>query len=325
MAQVNMPQSRRKDPLETILQGVQLASGILGIKDSLNKSDLMNKQAAQSDAEFQQKQAEQTRITEGRLTPAEELQVSKGFQMVPEGTAGAVKFISPTTGAPAFYSPRQEGVSPLEIAKLDLEKKKVGLQQQQLSQNRTDKEREQADTINKEFINNGRTNEYVKAYEKAGNLQNLLMKKQSVIDAIALRQVFGLSGDTGAIRAEDLEQFSTNPALLDRFVAIFNKGLDGQVIPDNERKYLMDFAADMNANARVKLMKHADTFASRLSNTTKYNKKEALEYLNPSNLLTDVAPRNVPQGIPERQIGIGEAGAAKKRTNEDIMNEFISQ
>lgn len=310
-----MPREKR-DPLQTILAGVQIAGGILGIKENLEKSDLTKLQIKKAEDE-------QKRQQEGRLLPAEEAELSKGFNVVPEGTAGAVRFISPTTGAPAFYKPKaEEDKNALGWARLKWDVQKANADKVAEASKLSREDRFKADEINKEFLNHESTRKYVSAFEKASGLEQLLKKKQAVIDAIALRQVFGLSGDTGAIRAEDLQQFSTNPALLDRFVAIFNKGLSGETIPDNERKYLSDFAKEMGANARIRLTKYADQYAKRIANTTAFDNKKALEFLNPENLLTEAV-----QGIqaPEQTIGDGQAGAAPKKTNSQLMDEFLSQ
>lgn len=324
MAQVNMPQSRRKDPLEVILQGVQLASGILGIRKDLTQTDYLQKQMEQSDAEFAAKEAESQRISEGRLLPKEQAEYyAKGFQTVPEGTKDAVRFISPETNAPVFMQPKvDENKDALGWANLNYRIQQDNASKVADAAKLSREDKFKADEINKEFLNHESTRKYVSAFEKASGLEQLLKKKQAVIDAIALRQVFGLSGDTGAIRAEDLQQFSTNPALLDRFVAIFNKGLSGETIPDNERRYLSDFAKEMGANARIRLTKYADQYAKRIANTTAFDNKKALEFLNPENLLTEAV-----QGIqaPEQTIGAGQAGADPKKSNSQLMDEFLSQ
>lgn len=329
--QVNSPQSKRKDPLELIMNGLQIAGGILGIRKDMVQTEALQKQqeyaaqeSEQKNTQFESNQEEIARRREGRLLPTEELDVSRQFVQVPEGTRDAVKVISPTTGQPSFLMPRPEGTDPFKQKTYDLQKQKLDLDLAKESRENRQKEKEKADEINKEFINNPRTNQYVSSYETAGELKQLLSKKEAVIDAVALRKVFKLSGDVGAIRAEDLQQLGSSPAITDRALAAFNKALDGQVIAPNERKALFDLSEDISANARVKLMKHADTFAARLSNvSTQFNKKKALEYLNPNNLLTDVQGREIQrststvnsQGIPLK----------KNKSNDDVMNEFLSQ
>lgn len=316
-----MPQ--KKDPLATIMQGVQLAAGVLGIRESLIKSDYFEQQKQQQEDVYKQQQEEAKRKAEGRLLPVEEAELAKGFNVVPEGTAGAVRFISPTTGAPAFYKPKAEDdKNALGWAQLSYKMQQDTANQVADREKLSREDKFKADEINKEFLNHESTKKYVSAFEKASGLEQLLKKKQAVIDAIALRQVFGLSGDTGAIRAEDLQQFSTNPSLLDRFVAIFNKGLSGETIPDNERKYLSDFAQEMGANARIRLTKYADQYAKRIANTTKFDNKKALEFLNPENLLTEAVQG---QQAPAQTIGAGQAGAAPKKSNSQLMDEFLSQ
>lgn len=321
MPQINMPQSKKKDPLEVIMQGVQLASGILGIRKDLVQTDYLQQQKGEAANESAMKAAETQRKAEGRMLPFEELEASQKFTQVPEGTKGAVRLISPTSGAPAFYQPRQEdNKDSLGWATLKYKMQNDTASQVAEREKLSREDKFKADEINKEFLNHESTKKYVSAFEKASGLEQLLKKKQAVIDSIALRQVFGLSGDTGAIRAEDLQQFSTNPAVLDRFVAIFNKGLSGETIPDNERKYLSDFAQEMGANARIRLTKYADQYAKRISNTTKFDNKKALEFLNPENLLTESV-----QGMqaPDQQIGVGQAGAAPKKSNSQLMDEFL--
>lgn len=329
--QVNSPQSKRKDPLELIMNGLQIAGGILGIRKDMVQTEALQKQqeyaaqeSEQRNAEFESKQEEIARKKEGRLLPAEELDVSRQFVQVPEGTRDSVKVISPTTGQPSFLMPRPEATDPFKQKTYELQSKKLELDLAKEAKESKQKQIEKADEINKEFINNPRTNQYVSSYETAGELKQLLSKKEAVIDAVALRKVFKLSGDVGAIRAEDLQQLGSSPAITDRALAAFNKALDGQVIAPNERKALFDLSADIAANARVKLMKHADTFASRLSNvSTAFNKKKALEYLNPSNLLADIESRDFQNNA--QAIKTPNIPGKKNKSSDEVMNEFLSQ
>ena len=325
MAQIIMPQ-QKKDTLDQLVQGVQLAGGILGIKKDweqlkqLSVAAEQNKAAEARSAETHKLGVEEmARKKEGRFTPEEMLDANKSFKFSPENVPGSVKVIDPSTGAPVFGIPRE---APKDLTSA-LTAKKFEYEMTKDQKEKDRQERIDADNIVKDFQNDKRTAKYQETYERADSLKQLLSKNSPVIDAIALRNVFGLSGDTGAIRSEDLEQFSVNPSLVGQATSLINKALDGKALLPDERAALFDFAEDMGSNARQDLNRNAESFADRLAKATRMKKNEALEYLNPSLLLRSRSPRNMVN--TETKIGAGPAGAAPKKSNEDILNEFISQ
>jgi hypothetical protein len=93
------PQQRdtKKDPLDEILKGVQIASGIFGIKASFDTAALKQAQLGQIEsrqaadvAAREAASAEQTRVASGDLQPRERLAFGEKFEEVSPETPGAI-------------------------------------------------------------------------------------------------------------------------------------------------------------------------------------------------------------------------------------------
>jgi hypothetical protein len=321
MAEIYRPQ--KKDPLEQILQGVQLAAGVLGIRESWQRYEAGKQQQAQQKDESE-------RLKTGQLTPIEESKISMSMVPTQEGTPGAVKFISPTTNAPIFYRPKtsQEsealGWASLEQRKGQFENE-IALsadkaRRDQLAANAkiNQEERYKADEIKEKFMKDPKTMMYQGGFESSQELQNLLEKDDPIIDAVSLRRVFKLSGDVGPIRAEDLQQLGASPALIDQAMQTINMALQGTRIEPEQRASLIEFAKDMEANNRLKMTKHGEAFAGRLSDITPMNKSQALQYLNPSGLLYDIPIKTM-----QPKYGPGTAIGGEAETPQATLDRFL--
>lgn len=114
---------RKRDPLEIIAQGLQVAGGILGIKESFERSDLRELQTKREQTQFDLAQEELTRKKEGRLSPEEFANIRTKYTPVEEGTPGAFGGFS-YEGKPQFLKPTSEITTErqLEAAKTAAEK-----------------------------------------------------------------------------------------------------------------------------------------------------------------------------------------------------------
>lgn len=125
---VLMPRERapEKDPLDTILKGLNIASGVYGLKDAYDKSKLLE----------QEKKASQFKEDEGILSKKEFLDAGKSYDIVAPKTPNSLKF-KVSTGAgdsgemgyeDVWLSPRKKGeMDPidreLKSLRMDLMKK----------------------------------------------------------------------------------------------------------------------------------------------------------------------------------------------------------
>ncbi len=168
-----------------------------------------------------------------------------------------------------------------------------------------------------------KTLDYQSGFEISQELQNLLNTKEAVIDAIALRKVFKISGDVGAIRSEDLEQLGASPALISQLQAVFGSKLEGRRIEGKERNTLNNLAKNMEAANRLKLEKHAEGFASRLANVTSLKKDDALNFLDAGSMLF-----SVPMTGGKRPVynDMGDANASfDNMSNDDYLNYYMNK
>lgn len=113
---------RKRDPLEIIAQGLNVASGILGIKESFERSDLREAQLAAAKAtELNQQDklkaqiAERERIQSGQLNAPEFAAMREKFTPVAEGTKGAIGGFT-YQGQPQFFRPTSEITTESQLA-----------------------------------------------------------------------------------------------------------------------------------------------------------------------------------------------------------------
>jgi len=100
MATVQLPGYNRRDSLDTILKGLQIAGGIYNIKGAMEKSDALAAQRAEQSKLAEQQIAkgefearEREMAEKGFTSPYQQTQLTRqGIQFVPEGTRGAISF-----------------------------------------------------------------------------------------------------------------------------------------------------------------------------------------------------------------------------------------
>lgn len=120
---VQAPQRREeKDPLDTIMKGLHIASTVYGLKDAGDKSKLLKQQLEQNkqDLDLKQNQADissdaQERAAMGIYLPKELL--DKGLVPAKEGEKGAVPFVvqEGNISGPAFYKQMPKEIDPMVI------------------------------------------------------------------------------------------------------------------------------------------------------------------------------------------------------------------
>lgn len=80
----------KKDALTSIMQGLQIASSVYGIKSAVDQSERAEKKDAQADEDRERQLAAEDDTKRGVLTPMQRAAMQKDFDEVPSGTAGAI-------------------------------------------------------------------------------------------------------------------------------------------------------------------------------------------------------------------------------------------
>ena len=111
-------QHQKRDPLDTVLKGLQIAGAVYGIKEANVRLD--EHEASKKAREDQ---------SAGVISPQDEASLGqKGFLRVPQGTENAVAMKRSSDGSQVFFAPpkpKAELITPYQQAQLDLENKKL--------------------------------------------------------------------------------------------------------------------------------------------------------------------------------------------------------
>lgn len=198
MAQVNMPRPRRRDSLDTILKGLQIAGQVYGIKEAIEKSNLLSKQASQLD-EIRQTELEEKKLglqekkaaSEGIITPAAQSSLAaKGIKRVPEGSKGAQLF-GVTPEGEKFFGVKPATVSPFAVTE---EARKVRKEERDIA--KSEREQEEKERKKKEDILARETPfGLARTKQDAKDIRDGLVEKKIfdnlVDEMIALREKYG--------------------------------------------------------------------------------------------------------------------------------------
>lgn len=278
-------QQPERDIFDKIMLGLQAANSVLGIKGQLEQSEMR---------EFERERltradelAAQQRAEEKQLDPFKEAAlVQQGFQFSSgdEGPqpANAIQFQTPS-GEPRF------GVPGLTVAQRMTVKQQedAAVAQRIAAKEKLDTENaKNLYDIKQDFRNDKGVVKAQESFQAAEYVNTLLDQESPVLDAIALRQVFRLSGDVGVIREQDLADLGASPALKDRAELAISKLLEGKRINDTERADLKRMSENVMMMRRRDVNRVATTFAKDGAGRIKgLNQDEVMDYLNPAGIL----------------------------------------
>lgn len=342
--QVNVPQSKRKDPLELIMNGLQIAGGILGIRKDMVQTEALQKQqeyaaqeSEQKNTQFESAQEEIARRKEGRLLPTEELDVSRQFSQVPEGTKGSVRIISPTSGAPMFYAPKEASLTPYETAKLNMDAKKNAAE----AEARTKKDLAEADDRARKIAEDKSKTTFDRESSLRDDYTRLSQKTSEAIlgfkkvqqagenfsnnayDDVALLYGYMKTIDPGAaVQEGDKAIFEKSTSIPSYITNLYNKSVEGTSLTPQQRQDVVAAAAKQ-VKAHLDAQDITDNRYEMYSKNAKVNPKNVVNNFYSSfdkELERYFNPKKV------KQDGVGAAGATPKRKSSDeVMNEFLSQ
>lgn len=239
----------KKDLMDEVLKGLQIANGILGIKGELQQSEVRDAQLA----DYQRKQDTAQRIDRGELTQAEIASGNFG-RAVPAGTEGAQKFYVPAQGEgppqetfllPENVAKSRETAAAAEAAAIKQAKKIA-----------EDKRKSQ------QQIESGLRNEYF----KASNDVSQALKGYRKVEASATGEPTGASDlalifgymktiDPGStVREGEFANAEEAQGVPDRIRSLYNKILQGERLnPSTRQEFLASARNQMISQLKVQM------------------------------------------------------------------------
>ena len=323
MAQVNMPRRQRRDSLDTILKGLQIAGQIYGIKDAETRREQLAKQTQEQSAlrgiqteAAQLDLAEKKALSKGEVTPSQKLALQQqGVQFVPEGTTGSVQFGVTSQGEKLFGTTKDYRKS-----LSDAEAKK---------QERLRDDQNLIGEAEQDFIKRPRVRDAEEKFNAANQVKSLLGKGQAVLDQVALRNIFRMSGDVGAIRAEDLRQLGADPAILSQMKLFLGRAAEGQTILPQDRKNLAEFADIVQDLETQRIEKEASNLASSLARRTQFNEEELRDIFNAKNYLLErvefAFEQNDSEGSSPLALPQAFGTPQAPQATDDVINKFLGE
>lgn len=334
---VQRPQ-KKEDPLDTILKGVQIAGGILGLKEKITEE-----------------KPDPNTLTQKELLGA----AKSGFTQTEEGAEGAIgPFNVAGREAPVWFAKEAPKLSPLEqlrAAKLQKEISKIdddyAMKLQDLEiKKRNAKRSEEAFEFDKQkydlekewnsvkdFQKNKNVVEYIGQFQGAKQVVDLIRKGDAIGAQVALRNLFRLSGDVGAIRAEDLQQLGATPDIATQVASTWNRWVEGEPITDKAKAQIFKTMEVIQENAKNKLIAKANSAAKTDAAAIRgLNQEDLLERYNVDGLLDEanfairvgpVSDRGL-VGENGNSGGVGISGTAfgnQPLTGDDAINNLLSQ
>lgn len=225
---------------------------------------------------------------------------------VPEGTKGAVAIKNPGTGTEGIYMPRVDyraGETNRIASEANAFNKSIA-ESQRLS-------KYEADFQNDKFVR-----ENTEKVSAANFIDQLIAQESPILDAVAQRQVFRLSGDVGAIREPDLRDLGSSPELKERALAALNMMTQGQRLSDESRADIKKMVQIVRSVASRDVNRIADRYADTAARELRsYNKTDVLKFLKPENALPGYDPAdNSMFSDVNKALGGGTALAGPKDT-----------
>lgn len=222
----------------------------------------------------------------------------------------------PLDQAPSFArSAAPEGTVGYVPASFGQKNREIAVQEDNLNYNRDRDDRERFTKHVNDFKNDGDIEKIKVKVEAANFIDNLLTEKNPIMDAVALRQTFKLSGDVGAIKPEDLRDLGASPALKDQALLALEQMRSGQRIDDESRKAISRMAEIVRQQSRSSVSRIANRYADTAARDLRgVNKNDMLNALAPETVLAET-PR------PQSQQSAGGGLSAEQIAAKEILEE----
>ena len=324
MAQVNMPRPRRRDSLDTILKGLQIAGQIYGIKDASRKSELLAQQTRTAEL-----QAEETeRQLSGELTPAMKTKAEMGgVEFVPPTTPGAQRFGIGEDKEPLFaITPEFKG-NLQKQAQLDraFEQNAAKIAQEQ-NKSKIKIEGDLRKEYRKASDDNLKTIQNFRKVEAAATNPN-------PTGATDVNLVFSFMKtlDPGSVVREG--EFATaeqTAGIPGKVVNLYNKLLSGQRLTPQQRQGFLQEAAAI-ADSQIQMQEATDTQFSRLAKEAGVDVEDVIDerFADFRVKLEDLKKQFQPVVEQPRSLllpqAFGAPPANRDRRVEDVVNSFLGE
>lgn len=310
---VQQPDSNRyKDPLEQVAKALNIAQSIFGIKTAYEQSKLNNLQLQHAeqqikvgDVDLASKEHTHFLEVNGIMDP-KDVQKEYITDSSPDGAA-LMKYKT-------YLGKDGEFLPIMKIKEFDKDsggyKEIFGLDKTMLSniqKSITDRANESykntllAATTSRQNTNDARDVAYkikndvdsfqlhvandIDSLKAAENVRSLIKGNNPIADSVALRQLFRISGDVGAIRPEDLKQLGTDPSAVGILVQSIGQITEGQRITP-EARVSIDKAVDLlRRNVVNKINNVAKARADNMAAAYGRDPSEMLDRLGVKSLL----------------------------------------
>jgi hypothetical protein len=276
--QVFQPQRQESD-LDQILRGLQLVGGVLNIKNEIAEAERLKAQEernAQAGTREQEafdlsKQAaarkleKEERLARGELTPFEAAEA--GLVEAPKGMVGGIPVrearlagdIGPSAGLVRSMIPRSE-LQAMQQAQAKAEESRIA---------EIDRVKSAVKEANIEFEKKPQTRDSTDAFARAKLVDDLLSEQTAQSDEIALRQLFRMSGDVGAIRDQDIQALGSDPSVYQQFKSTYGRLKEGDVLTPESREAVKSGLRVMQAHHAKKLENSAKSFSKKFASSTR--------------------------------------------------------
>lgn len=274
--QINQPRPR-ENPLDTVVKGLQVVGGVLNIKNTLAEAE-------RDKARFEAEQQSQAEAKQGLFTPGD---IQKGIlsgAVIPaqKGMAGAIPLRVRSSG-PADQSgllpSQEEYVLPSAVVKRQAEER-----QQQLAE--TDRVNKAKIDAVQDFEKKPQVKDSTDAFSRSKLVDDLLAQNSPQTDQIALRQLFRLSGDVGAIRDSDIDALGRDRSVWQRAKGTLLELSEGAALTPEARERVRQGLKIMQDHHRAILSKQAESFSkSRAADIRGVNSEDLFRSINIDSLL----------------------------------------
>lgn len=287
MSDIYIPQPRSK--LDTVAKALGIAQSVYGIKSAMEQSQLHDLQMEQAKLNLD-KSKKEANIPKGVLTKNDYARVfapgidgylgNRDVKVLQDD--GTIKNIPSVTiqEATAYMTAQQK-------AKSDSEKHNYTVTNDLKTSSEKEKNFIREKTL--DFAKDNTVKEYTQNYNQAAQINALSKLNSGIADNFIKRNLFKMSGDVGAIRAEDMQQLGSDPSYLQKVKLIFTQGFEGEALTPEARKSIEEVSRVIQAKNKISLEKYANKYADILSRDSKFTKDEIISRLDPNAMLMNDA------------------------------------
>ena len=156
----------------------------------------------------------------------------------------------------------------------------------------------------------------------AALIEELINKEKPIADQFLMRKLFRISGDVGAIRAEDLRQLGSSPEAKEQFLQWVNSATVGETIRPEARESIREIVGVIGRQNREKIRSRLGGISTTLARRTSLTGDEAYAQLEKqidenirNRMVQDIKQRQLMSGGLETSEGMPIAGNEQLKTS----------